>query len=150
MTIWQRINLAISNTAMFLFGNDLIGANFLNSPISPNKSSPIINRFTVCCKNKSKYDQHLYTYGKLWKYIYLRGYVSVAINTLLTVSVSFLLLESACLSRADSCRIVTLPFSWLTARCWRLPYGDERQHIAILLSTWELISWRIVWPWSPL
>ena len=48
----------------------------------------------------------------------------------LTVSVSFLLLESACLSSAESCRIVIFPFSWLTTRCWRLPWGGERQHIA--------------------
>ena len=52
MTIWQRINLAISNTGMskncdIVIWRRLILANFLNSPISPNKSSPIINHFTV-------------------------------------------------------------------------------------------------------
>ena len=51
VTIWQKINLAISNTAIYkdcnvIIWRQLILANFLNSPISPNKSSPIINRFT--------------------------------------------------------------------------------------------------------
>ena len=52
MTIWQRIDLAISNTAIYkdcnvIIWRQLILANFLNSPISPNKLSPIINHFTV-------------------------------------------------------------------------------------------------------
>ena len=62
MTIWQRINLAISNTAIYkdcnvIIWRQLILANFLNSPISPNKSSPIINRFTVIniLENLQKY-----------------------------------------------------------------------------------------------
>ena len=52
MAIWLRINLVISNTGIskdwevFIVWR-LILANILNSPISPNKSSPIINRFTV-------------------------------------------------------------------------------------------------------
>ena len=50
MTIWQIINLAISNTAIYkdcnvIIWRQLILANCLNSPISPNKSSPIINCF---------------------------------------------------------------------------------------------------------
>ena len=52
MTIWPIINLAISKTAIYkncnvIIWRQLILANFLNSPISPNKSSPIINCFTV-------------------------------------------------------------------------------------------------------
>ena len=52
MTIWQIINLAISNTGIskncdIVIWRRLILANFLDSPISPNKSSPIINHFTV-------------------------------------------------------------------------------------------------------
>ena len=58
MTIWQRINLGISNTAIYKNCNvfiwrQLILANFLNSPISPNKSLPIINRFTVYMQGAS-------------------------------------------------------------------------------------------------
>ena len=52
MTIWQIIDLAIPNTAEYkdcnvIIWRQLILTNFLNSPISPNKSSPIINGFTV-------------------------------------------------------------------------------------------------------
>ena len=51
MTIWQRINLAISNTGIskncnIFIWRQVILAKFLNSPISSNKSSPIINCFT--------------------------------------------------------------------------------------------------------
>ena len=52
ITIWQRINLAISNTGIYkdadvFIWRRLILANLSNSPISPNKSLPIINCFTV-------------------------------------------------------------------------------------------------------
>ena len=50
--IWQRINLPISNTGIqglqcFIW-RQLMFEFFLNLTISPNKSSPIINCFTVC------------------------------------------------------------------------------------------------------
>ena len=52
MTIWQRVNLAISNTGIskncdIFIWRRLILVNFLNSPITPDKLSPIIYRFTV-------------------------------------------------------------------------------------------------------
>ena len=52
MTIWQILNLAISNAGLskncdIVIWRRLILANFLDLPISPNKSSPIINRLTV-------------------------------------------------------------------------------------------------------
>ena len=52
ITIWRRFNLAIllgeSGWAQYFFiWGQLILANFFNSPISANKSSPIIFHFTV-------------------------------------------------------------------------------------------------------
>ena len=57
MTIWQIINLTISNTGIYkdcdvFIWQWLILVNLLKSPISPNKLSLIINRFTV---NVSKF-----------------------------------------------------------------------------------------------
>ncbi len=45
---------------------------------------------------------------------------------------------------------ITLPFSWLTARCCLRPWGDDSTHMATRRSTWALMSWRMVCPWSPL
>ena len=55
MAIWRRVNLVISNTlipqdrGVFIW-QQLNLTNFLNSP---NKSSPIINNFTVIIKYMS-------------------------------------------------------------------------------------------------
>ena len=49
ITIWLRFNLAISlkESGWGPYFFQLVNTNFIISPISPNKSSPLIYRFTV-------------------------------------------------------------------------------------------------------
>ena len=68
----------------------------------------------------------------------------------LTVSVSFLLLESACLRMGKSWRMVSFPLSWFTHRCCRFPLMEVRAHMATRVMEWEVRRVRIMAPWLSL
>ena len=58
----------------------------------------------------------------------------------LTVRVSFLRFESACLRMGKSCKMVSFPLSWLTHKCCLLPLMEVRAHMATRVMEWEVRS----------
>ena len=84
ITIWQRFNLKILyywkkvvRVHIFFIWWLLILANFINSPISPNKSLPLINRFKVSTVNsvsKSQFSNSFWrlVFSHLWFRMHLQ------------------------------------------------------------------------------